>query len=475
MNLKKLSTHKVSRMKNLMKKSIVQSILLIIAGLITGWLFFHHSEVNTENKDGVSNISSVWTCAMHPQIRRDKPGKCPICGMELIPLRQENIAESIPGAIQLDEATIKLADIQTSKVSFQKSNRETRLYGTIQVDERQIRTISSSISGRIDRIFVNYTGAVINKGQTIALIYSPELVTAQRELLEAKKYENSNQFLLDAAREKLRQWKLTDAEIAEIEKRGEIIPEYELKADKSGTVLNKNVNTGDYISQGQTLFELANLSSVWVILDAYETDLPWIKIGNKIHFTSQATPGDEFSGIIDFIDPLINPQTRVARIRVEANNLHGELRPGMFVTAIVESGLKGYATQLIIPNSAILWTGKHSIVYLRIPGSGLNLFKVREITLGPAVANGYIVANGLNEGDEIVTNGAFSVDAAAQLAGKPSMMNPASTAGKPQGGVTNAMPGMNMPEENNKESKVQTKENNQKSESDDMEGMPGMK
>ena len=191
------------------------------------------------------------------------------------------------------------------------------------------------------------------------------------------------------------------------------------------------------MAEGSELFKIADLSKVWVMFDAYESDLPFLNIGEKVTFSLQAIPGKDFSGNIIFIDPVIDPVTRVAKVRVETSNESGKLKPEMFATGIVSTTLNEYRNNMVIPKSAVLWTGKRSIVYVKQPGDE-PIFKLREIGLGPMLGNSYVVTDGLAEGEEIVTNGTFSVDASAQLEGKPSMMNP-------RGGKTSSMPGMIMP------------------------------
>jgi len=211
-------------------------------------------------------------------------------------------------------------------------------------------------------------------------------------------------------------------------------------SNTSGIVTAKRVATGDHVSEGSVLFEVANLSSVWVLFDAYESDLPFLKVGNTISFTIQAMPGINYSANILFIDPVIDPVNRVAKVRVEVNNTGGKLKPEMFANGIVKANLNEYRDKLVIPRSAVLWTGKRSIVYVKQPKATEVNFKMREIELGPMLGNSYVVESGLNEGEEIVTDGTFSVDAAAQLAGKPSMMNRSEQKVK----KTTSMPGMDM-------------------------------
>jgi len=172
------------------------------------------------------------------------------------------------------------------------------------------------------------------------------------------------------------------------------------------------------------LFKIADLSKVWIMFDAYESDLQFLKKGERVSFTLQALPGKDYSGSIVFIDPVIDPVTRVAKIRVETGNLSGKLKPEMFATGIVSSTLNEFPDNIVIPKSAVLWTGKRSIVYVKQPGNDEPVFKMREIELGPMLGESYLVTGGLSEGEEVVTSGTFSVDAASQLEGKPSMMNP---------------------------------------------------
>jgi Cu(I)/Ag(I) efflux system membrane fusion protein len=413
-------------MKKISKNQYVRYSLFLVVGLFIGWALFHSpekAEVAQHNQSAEESKTEVWTCSMHPQIRMEKPGKCPICAMDLIPLNQGGGATSDPMAVHLSKEAAQLANVLTSVVSRQNPVKELRLYGKVQVDERLRQNQVSHVSGRIEKLLVNFTGEPIHKGQKLAVVYSPELVTAQQELLEAAKTKQAQPAIYEASKEKLRQWKLSEAQLSAIEQSGSIQATIEIASTTNGIVTARRVNTGDYVGQGSVLYEISDLSRVWVLFDAYESDLPFLKQGDKIDFTVQALPGNLFSGTIRFIDPVIDPTNRVAKVRVEINNPGGKLKPEMFATGIVKSDLKKFADKLVIPRSAVLWTGKRSIVYLKQPGDE-PLFKIREIELGPQLGDSYVVVDGLSEGEEIVTEGAFSVDAAAQLEGKPSMMNP---------------------------------------------------
>ncbi|HEY5508750.1 MAG TPA: efflux RND transporter periplasmic adaptor subunit [Paludibacter sp.] len=414
--------------------------LLVLAGLFLGWIFFHSPHKATDKQQVTTEAKKqIWTCSMHPQIRLDHPGKCPICGMELI-LLQNAETKIDSNAVHFSKEAMELANVSTSIVSRQKPVKEVRLYGKVQADERLLQNQVAHIGGRIDKLFVNFTGEAVHKGQLLAMIYSPELVTAQQELLEAAKSKQSQPEIYEASKQKLLQWMLTENQIAQIESSGKVKTNFEVYSNTSGIVTAKRVATGDHVSEGSVLFDIANLSNVWVLFDAYESDLPFLKVGNTISFGLQALPGTNFSANIQFIDPVIDPVNRVAKVRVEVSNSGGKLKPEMFATGVVKANLNEFKDKLVIPRSAVLWTGKRSIVYVKQPNAVEINFKMREIELGPMLGNSYVVESGLKEGEEIVTDGTFSVDAAAQLAGKPSMMN----RDEPKPKKVNSMPGMDM-------------------------------
>jgi len=429
------------------RQTIFLSITLIV-GIFLGWVFFHSSPAKEENHDHAAETSkeTIWTCAMHPQIRMHEPGKCPICGMKLIPLNQGGVTID-PDAIRMTPEAAQLANVLTSKVSKQSPVKELRLYGKVQADERLLQSQVSYLPGRIEKLLVNFTGEVVRKGQTLAVIYSPDLVTAQQELLETAATKGTQPALYEATKDKLRQWKLTEKQIEAIETSGKVKTEFEVFASATGIVSARRVNTGDYISPGSVLFDIADLSHVWIMFDAYESDLPYLTMGQKVTYTIQALPGTSYSGKITFIDPVLDPNTRIARVRIEINNPGGKLKPEMFATGIVQANLKEYKDKLVIPRTAVLWTGKRSVVYVKQAKTTEPIFKIREIELGPMLGSSYVVMNGLKDGEEIVTQGAFSVDASAQLEGKPSMMNPIG------GKKASSMPGMVMPGDANLEDK----------------------
>lgn len=224
-------------------------------------------------------------------------------------------------------------------------------------------------------------------------------------------------------RKKLRLWKINEKQINEIENSGVVLTEFDVYADQSGIVIRRDISKGDYVNKGTVLFEIADLNKVWILLDAYESDLPFMKIGQKIIITLASIPGKEFNSTISFIDPLINPQTRTATVRAELNNPQQLLKPEMFVKGKIKASLSVSGKSIVIPNTSLLWTGKRSVVYVKVPNTEFPAFEMREITLGASLGEYYIVENGLTEGEEIVANGVFAIDGAAQLNGNYSMMN----------------------------------------------------
>lgn len=408
----------------LFKHRSVQLSLMLIAGLFLGWLLFKpHQHLEKEQVQSEQAKETIYTCSMHPQIRRNGPGKCPICGMDLIPLAEDFKEEESNGFVYtMSPEAVALANIQTQKVKRISPEHKIYLTGKLAINEQKLAVITANFYGRIERMFVNFTGQTVRKGEKLATIYSPELITAQKELIEATKFKDINPVLYNASKEKLRLWKITESQINKIESSGIVQTEFDVLADQEGVVIKRNVAKGDYVNKGTVLFEIADLNNLWVLLDAYENELPFLKKGQKIFITVSSFPEREFETTISFIDPLINPQTRTASVRAELTNWQNILKPEMFVKGkVVVSGFLKESTP-VIPKTSLLWTGKRSIAYVKIPGKEIPSFEMREISIGPSLGDYYVVKSGLTEGEEIVTEGVFAVDAAAQLKGNYSMM-----------------------------------------------------
>jgi len=405
---------------------------ILILGILIGNVFSgDNNETDATHEEGEHDyvqdpITKLWTCSMHPQIKMEKPGNCPICGMELIPMEDSEISDEniASNEIVMSEEAIQLANIQTSKVVKSNAKKEVRLLGTIKPDERRLYSQVSHIPGRIETLYVNFTGEKVRKGQRILRLYSPELISAQKELFEAIKSKEIYPQLYTASRNKLKLWKLSDNQIDAIVASGKVQEEIDILSDYSGYVMKRNVELGDHVMEGMKLFEIANIDSVWVMFEAYEGDIPWISNGDMVNFRVQAVPGKEFKGKITYIDPFVSQSTRVAKVRVEVKNPGHKLLPEMFANGIVKASIKDAKDALIIPKSAVLWTGKRGVVYIQVPHEKTISFVYREVILGADLGDFYVIESGIEEGEVVATNGVFRIDASAQLIGQKSMMNP---------------------------------------------------
>lgn len=414
---------------------------------------------------------TTWTCSMHPNIQQPEFGACPICGMDLIPLVDDTSSDLGPRAMSMSESSRALADIQTTEITTGYPTLELRLVGQLNYAETQEKSLTARFPARIEKLFVNYTGIPVQRGEHLAEVYSPELLTAQRELLSA--YQRDPQgSITAAAREKLRLWDLLPEQIDSILSNQTAQDRFELRSPINGVVVMKKVKEGDYVKTGEPLFKIVDLSELWLTLDAYEADLFWLRYGQEVEFTVEAYPGQTFTGKVVFIAPELNRKTRTIPIRVNVPNPDGQLKPGMFARAAVESRIAengqvyapdlagkwispmhpqiikddagscdicgmdlvpaetlGYVSgaeieaPLLIPSSAVLRTGKRAVVYVEVPDSERPTFEGREIVLGPKAGDVFIVKEGLNAGERVVTNGAFKIDSALQIQAKPSMMS----------------------------------------------------
>ena len=411
-------------MKNINKTTIIIAVATLLIGIAIGGVFFRNSSSEEHNHStSVESINEVWTCSMHPHVRKNEAGECPICGMDLIPVNSMENSEGNPMEVKMSPTAMQLANVQTAIVTKEKPIKEIKLNGKVQVNERTVSSQTSHISGRIEKLLINTTGEYMSKGQIVAFVYSPELISAQEELFEADKIKDSNPSLFEAVKEKLKNWKLSNKQIDAILESGKPSENFPILADINGVVTSKRVNVGDYIKTGASLFEIADLSKVWILFDIYESDMEWVKVGNEIEYTVQSLPSSKFKGKVTFVDPVINPKTRVAKARLVITNRVG-LKPEMFVIGTLSSPIDVGEESIVIPKTAVMWTGEKSVVYIKTSEIGGVNFMMREVTLGTSLGNNYVIKEGLDEGEEIATNGTFSIDASAQLAGKPSMMNP---------------------------------------------------
>ena len=435
-----------------------------------------------------ANQGQVWTCSMHPHIRQPKPGKCPICGMNLIPANDSG-SDSMAGMRQMTVTpeAAKLMEIQTSPVERRFVETTIRMVGKVEYDETRLGYITAWVAGRLDRLFVDYTGVAVKEGDHMVELYSPDLLSAQEELIQAvravKQLEQSGVEIIRetasatviASREKLRLWGLAQEQIDQIETRGTPSDHVIIQSPMGGIVIHKNAQEGMYVQTGTRIYTIADLTHLWVRLDAYESDLAWLRYGQSVQFSTEAYPGEVFTGTIAFIDPVLDDKRRTVKVRVNVTNEDGRLKPGMFVRGTVRAQVAngglvvdttlsgkwispmhpeiikdepgncdicdmplvraeelGYVSSqegesskpLVVPASAVLATGTRAIVYVKLRGADKPTFEGREIVLGLRAGDYYIVRGNLEEGDEVVTQGNFKIDSALQLSAKPSMMNP---------------------------------------------------
>lgn len=452
-------------------------------GLYLGWRGQKEEAPHTRHNHGPTiqapKKKTIWTCSMHPQIRMPKPGKCPICFMDLIPL-QDDGGQNNPKQLAISEATKTLAEIRTSRVQRLPVSLDVRMVGKVAYDETLVKTITAWIPGRLERMYVDYTGVRVRRGDHLVKIYSPELLAAQQELLQAliawKRAQKSSRLTrdtarlgLDAARRKLNLLGVRKWQLRKIEKRGRPLERINIYAPLGGIVVHKKALEGMYVKTGTHLYTIADLSKVWIKFDVFERDLPWLHIGQKVTFKTLAMPGQHFDGKIVYIDPVLDNKTRTVSVRVNATNEKGLLKPDMFVQGVVHVSLdaQGQARiperggkyvcpmhpeiiskkrtrcpicgmrlerikvqksaddrdPLVIPKTAPLLTGRRAVVYVEIPKQKKPTYEGREVTLGAQADDYYVVLKGIKEGENVVSHGAFKLDSELQLQAKPSMMS----------------------------------------------------
>ena len=462
--------------------------LLAIGRLSSSWGGADDAEaqphVHSEGEaDADGGEPTLWTCPMHPQIKLPEFGACPICGMDLVEMT--GAGDDSPRQLVMSPASKELARIVSAPVRRKNVTRPVRMVGKVDYDETAVRTISAWVAGRIDRLYVDYTGVRVTEGDHLVWLYSPDLLTAQEELLSAKARVGatageSSEFLassnVDAytsAREKLLLWGLTEEQVAEIEERGTANDRVMLTSPSTGVVIDKMLDEGAYVETGTHIYRIADLTQLWLRLDAYEQDLAWLRHGQQVVVEVEALPGETFEGSISYIDPFIHEHTRTAKVRVNVDNSDGRLKPGMFVRAVASARLGGGGVvldrqlagkwvspmhpevvkdgpgtcdvcgmdlvraedlglvpdapasnerPLVVPSSAVLVTGARAVVYIEVPDVEEPTYEGREVVLGPRAGDEYMVLGGLEEGERVVVNGAFRIDSSMQIMAKPSMM-----------------------------------------------------
>jgi len=448
------------------KKLFLIIILAFLSGLVAGSLFFA-APAPPVTQNLTQTVPQTWTCSMHPEIRQPKPGKCPKCFMDLIPL-SEDAFSSDPRTLKLSDAAKELAQVKIAPVYSGPATRTLRLPGTLQLDETRLRHVTAWVAGRIDKLYVNYTGIPVKLNDHMAEFYSPDLIAAQEELRRTV----GNESLHLAVTERLLRWGISPQQIEQFIAAPAAKDLVTINSPSAGIVIEQAVKEGMYVNQGTRLFSIADMSRLWLIASVYERDIQWLRYGQKVSCEFEAYPGRIFPGTISFISPVLQTSSRTVDARINVDNAEGLLKPGMFgrITIKVSLGNKGEVINpalsgkwispmhpevikdgpgkcdvcgmdlvpveslgintsadatlpLLVPETAVLWSGPRSIVF-RKTADAENLYEATEVVVGPNVDDGYLVFSGLEAGDEVVVEGAFKLDSEQQIRAGMSMMSP---------------------------------------------------
>jgi Cu(I)/Ag(I) efflux system membrane fusion protein len=402
-------------MKNNLKTYIIAGLILVLGVFLGATLFSSESQQEDEHAHEQGD-DAVWTCSMHPQIRQDEPGDCPICGMDLIPAnKMEDDVD--PDAIKMSKTARKLAKVETTTVGEEASKSSMNFSGRLEINQDNTSSISANFKARIERLYINEEGEEVQKGQVIAELYAPEIQVLKDELVLATR--QGNDVLLKSITRKIKNYELSVSDIQSLKN-----ARLKLRSPKNGVISSLNVKQGDNVKADQNLMRIADLSTLWAILDVYESDLNRINEGDELRVSIPNE--DHVTGKVTFVSPVLDANSRSAKARVVIQNPKRNLKPGVFITAELmntESELTENQV-LMLPKSAVLWTGKRSVVYQQLENENGLYFKMKEVKTGGTSSDFVEILSGLEAGDEVVTQGAFSIDSEAQLSDKPSMMNP---------------------------------------------------
>jgi Cu(I)/Ag(I) efflux system membrane fusion protein len=460
----------------------VSGAALLAAGIAVGAILFGGDPAPPPG-GAPAEQAAVWTCSMHPQVRLPEEGQCPICHMDLIPVSSHGDAEEGEAELVLSEAAKALAEVRTAAVKRAPAARELELVGRVTYDETRVQRVSSFVPGRIERLYVEVTGTRVKRGEHLLRIYSPELLAAQNEWIGALRQAKqapagtAARSVLEktaaAAEERLRLWGLSDGQRARLREGGAVQQTITIYAPRGGVVVERQAVVGMYVKEGSPLYTVAELDRLWVELDAFEIDLPHVRFGQVVRLSTDAMPGRAWAGRVAFVAPIVDERSRTVRVRVNFDNDDGALKPGMLVRATLHASVDahGHAVSeedleeawvcpmhpdvvkarpgrcdvcgmaleaasslglvsaasgerpLLIPASAPLLTGKRAVVYVEVLGRDRPTYEGRAVVLGPRVGDAYVVLEGVSEGELVVVEGAFKLDAAMQVKAKPSLMN----------------------------------------------------
>ena len=475
-------------------KLLLQPLLLLICGTLLiialggaqrlGWISAGGN--GGPHAESGGGHTGQYICPMMCTPPQSEPGRCPVCAMELVPATASGGPTDFR-AITIDSATRRVANIQTVSVASRPILRTIRAVGDLSYNEGSWKTISAYVDGRLEQLYADYTGVVVQKGDELALVYSPKLYSAQVEYLLTQKgraeirvaasqrFAQSDLGLAENAKQRLIELGMTMPQIDELEQRGQADSRLHLVAPMSGTVIEKFAVEGEYVNEGEPIYRLADLSTLWLMLRLFPEDAAMIRYGQKVEAEFQSLPGRMFTGRVAFIDPSVDPTTRTVGVRVVMPNADGVLRPGDFAKANIETPLSALhaeegliydpelanrwisprhphvvesspgrcrecgvplvpATQLgftdepgqrnemlVVPRDAVLMAGSNSVIYIETePGR----FEIREVVLGPSLGREIVILSGVKPGESVALRGNFLIDSQMQLAGNPSLIDP---------------------------------------------------
>lgn len=416
------------------KKIAIPLVILILIALTGGgyyaWQHAGHDHA-AEGKAGQGKV--LYTCPMHPFIIKDKPGTCPICGMELIKKQpeapqgaqtpeQKQQAQML-GHVSLSPTQQVMANVATMEAKRQELNKEINAVGIVQFDQSRQAKVTAWIAGRIDKLNVSAVGDYVGKNRPVAEVYSPDLVATQQEYLLAVKsreqlknspiaaISQNGDGLVQSAKQRLLLFGVKESQIADLERAGKPNIRLPIYTPLSGVVIEKMVQQGQYVNTGDVLFNIADLSTVWVELEVYENEFPNVHVGQRVEIRSQSFPGKPFSGRVSYIYPFLDPKTRTVKVRVEMPNPGMKLKPDMFVNAVIKSPL---GSAIVLPVSAVIDTGQRKVVWIEAsPG----MFEPRDVQVGQQTDDKIQIFSGIKPGDKVAVSGGYLIDSESQLKG----------------------------------------------------------
>lgn len=398
-----------------MKRSIlILSLVLFFTSVLPVLLFDGCTDI--EKKETVTG-KSIYYCPMHPQIQSDKPGVCPICQMDLVLRDNDGNTAMDNNSLQLNDRKVMLAQVATSEIKSENIVKTVTAYSYLDFAEQNKKTITARFGGRIEKLFVDRTGEYVKKGTPLFEIYSPDLIQAQNDYLIASGNlkqlgsDDNGTPLLNASAEKLRLMGITDEQINDIRNSGIVKMSMTYYSPFSGTVIDKKVQEGVYVNEGSTIYEVADMSVLWGISEIFADDLGFIKEGSSVKLRLQSYPGEEFTGKVDLIYPVVNAESRTVKIRSVFVNRNGVLKPNMYGETVFTVDLgKG----LLVPQDAVISTGKMDMVWVE-PVKGE--FQMRQVKLGYKIRDKYQVLSGLKAGEIVASEGGYLIDSESQLRG----------------------------------------------------------